>query len=296
MPPYTDASYTLGKPFRCDGKLSSRILVAALVPVLLVVVVVVSLRSKLNHTYSLEGLTIIDILAGISAMFMILLLCLTSKFGNSLLRRRNTESFSHTPKLFFTWIFGVAMIGWCGLKMVQRIEESANKTNNIPMGTAVFLGVTEIATLCTQLIFLTKFSKYVFTSTVLVNFGMSVMVTTHFSGWFHGILVSFFRHHVMTFQHHVLTNQTTVFNSSQSDFTKLMRSVDSLITVRTEYNLLAVGFLLRMWDKEFPSTTSEPLDDLHNFLYPTKRTIATQTRTSRIKKVISNRIKIVIFP
>ena len=273
---------------RMDGKLISVMLVASVVPFLLVVVAVVTIRSIIEHnyqnTYSAESL--IDAFFGFSTLFMIVLMFLPSHCISRMTKPKEKLSFSHKPKLVFLWLFGIGIIAYYALKLADYIDsQMKNRSTFFTYEAATFVTLTlvEMIAISTQLIFLTKFSNYTFRSTVLINFGMSIIVTGHISEWFYTILMSCHRHRV-------LSNQLKSENISHSGLETLVKNVDCLIPVQTEYNLLALGFVFGIWNR---NQSSEILSSSQNNLDPRRHKSVrhTETQTSVSRSTLSGNCK-----
>ena len=113
-----------------DGKLTSRILIASMIPVTLVVVVVFSFLSIADHEKNTVSRSIVNSVCGISSLFMISLFCLSRKFGKKITKPGHDDYLSHAPKIVFTWLFGVSLLFDSGLRITENVDNIVdNKTN-----------------------------------------------------------------------------------------------------------------------------------------------------------------------
>ena len=233
-----------------DGKLTSRMLITSLIPVTLIVVVVFSFLSIADHEKNAVSRSIVNSFCGISSLFMISLFCLSKKFGKKITKPGHDDYLSHAPKIVFTWLFGVSLLFDSGLRIIENVDNIVDNKKNIhghfPV-TFLRIDIVNFLGVCLQLIFVTSFSKCVFRSTLLLNFAMSFMVSQHFLQWFYGMLCSFYRNGVLSPQ----TRMENITIPNISGVTKLRENLQSVLNpIKTEYNLLVVGFLLSMWDNE----------------------------------------------
>ena len=230
---------------RNKGKLTSQILTACMIPVIAIVVAIFYIRDVMGHVDTLTSLGIADALVAVSSVFMILLCGVSFKFGDKVSVKKKVLLLSHTLKLIFLWIFGLCILSLALLKLIETMDYVVQKTNQsafLSSPRAIPLTFIEIIFIITQLFFVTYFSKRELKPSILLNIGMSFIVSSNILMWFYGTLISFYRHAIGHYQP-ISKNETF------SVLTKFHNNIlPFLAPMKTEFNLLIIGFLLTMWD------------------------------------------------
>ena len=258
------------KKYRNRGKLTSQILTACMIPVVAVVVAIFYIRGVMGHADNLALLGITDALIAVSSVFMILLCGLSYKFGAKVSVKKEVLVLSHTPKLIFMWIFGLCLLFLALLKFIETMDYVVRKTNQSAIFSSprtIPFTLADIIFIITQLFFITYFSKRELKPSILLNIGMSFIVSCNISMWFYSTLSSFYRHAIRHYQP-ISKNETV------SELTKFHNSIlPFLAPMKTEFNLLIIGFLLTMWDtnndgmlnteEEFMGTTNSDTRNPH---------------------------------
>ena len=245
------------RPTNSDGKISSSVLVACLIPILFVMIFVLSITPSVRNPNPLSwGLVEIWLAFGFLSSISLSIRAYRHR-GEYLFGLRAPE-LSQNPKLLFLWIFGFGVIVHSGLNMSINID-CIIKGGREPFPgeqlLSVFSHFGEIAFHVAQLGFISYFVNYRFISSVLLSYSMSVMLITHLVVWFYSIISSLRRSDILHPQNISLLNQTDCFWGSDIN---VLRSTLApyLSPVQLEYSLLSAAFLLKIWSVEEEDTTS----------------------------------------
>ena len=233
------------KRYRNSGKLTSQILTACMIPVFAIAVAIFYIRGVMGHADNLASLGITDALGVVLSVFMILLCGLSFKFGEKISVKKEVLLLSHTPKLIFMWIFGLCLLFLPLLKFIETMDYVVQKRNPSDVFSSpksVPLTFIEIIFIINQLFFVTYFSKRELKPSILLNIGMSFIVSGNILMWFYSTLFSFYRHAI---QHY----QPISKNETVSELTKFHNSILQFFApMKTEFNLLIIGFHLTLWE------------------------------------------------
>ena len=187
------------RPTITDGKVSSIVLVASLIPIFFVIIIVLSIEPSIRKPNPFSwGLTELMFAAG--SFFSIFLSMAAYRNRTKWLAGLRVPELSHKPRLLFLWIFGFGVIIYAALNMSVNID-CIIKGGRQPFPgeqiISVFSHIMEITFFVTQLGFIAYFVNYRFVSSVLLSYGISTMLITHLVVWFHSVVSSLFRNHVL---------------------------------------------------------------------------------------------------
>ncbi|KAK3100505.1 hypothetical protein FSP39_021024 [Pinctada imbricata] len=156
---------------------------------------------------------------------------------------------SQRPRLIFLWLFGFVIILNSMLEMSINIDCVLKHSSEPFPGEqilSVFSHLMEILFFASQLGFIAYFVNVRFFTSVFLNYGISIMLTTHLVFWFQTNVNSLFRHGILRSENFTSLNFSDCFWGS--DINSLRQRIEPYVSpARTEYSLLAASFLLKMW-------------------------------------------------
>lgn len=231
---------------------------------LVIIIVFSTVQEYAGHSPVVWGLE--AILTTIAGVFTYIIWIVVHKNGDQSLEK-NAEDVTIRMKLCFLWIFGIINILHCAVDMAinfECIDEQGKEQFQGDYVVSIVTHTFEIIFLTGQLGFISSYSAYRLTSSTLVNYGISTIILTHAIRWFRTLFRSLLSNDLI-----YLTNDSKIFLNDcfwTSDLTSFRKSVDVYVNpTLTEYSLLAVSLMLRMWisleKKDSQPSFVPPLDD-----------------------------------
>lgn len=236
----------------------SGVLSACACSICLVIIIVFSTVPEFaGHSPVVWGLE--AMLTTIAAIFTYVMWVIVHKYGEQSLER-NTVDVTIRMKLGFLWLFGIINILNSAINMAivsDCIEKHGNEEFPGELIVSVVSHIFEIIFNTGQLGFISSYCAYRLRSSSLMNYGISTIILTHIVRWFRTLFMSLLSNHLID-KH---TNHSHSFLNNcywTNDLTNFRRSIESYIEpTLTEYSLLAVSLMLRMWII-FENETREP--------------------------------------
>ncbi|KAK3099446.1 hypothetical protein FSP39_004452 [Pinctada imbricata] len=248
------------RPTETDGKISSTVLMACIIPIIFVIIVVSAIEPAIRKP-SPASWGITEIIVTVGLFFSLFLSIGTLKSKSKWICGVKARDLSQRPRLAFLWLFGFVIILNSMLEMSINIDCVLKHSREPFPGEQIlsaFSHLMEILFFASQLGFIAYFVNYKFFTSICLNYGISIMLITHLVFWFHMNVNSLFRHGILKSQNFTSLNASDCFWGS--DINTLRHSIQPYATpAQTEYSLLAAAFLLKIW-----CTTDEENEEMHN--------------------------------
>lgn len=211
-----------------------------------IIIVFSTVPAFASHSPVVWGLE--AILTTIGGIFTYILWVFVHKNGEQTLKR-NTKDVTIRMKLLFLWLFGIVNIINSAINMAINCDCLAiNARDQFPGESIVSIAthVFEIIFNTGQLGLISSYASYRLKSSTLLNYGISTIILTHLIRWFRTIFTSLISNKLIG----INSNMSAFLNDCywNSDLTSFRRSIVPWIEpTLTEYSLLAVSLMLRMW-------------------------------------------------
>ncbi|XP_061170207.1 proton channel OtopLc-like [Saccostrea echinata] len=265
----------------------SGVVSACVCSICLVIIIVFSTVQRFaGHSPVVWGLE--AILTTIGGIFTYALWVIIHKHGEQNIQK-NTEDVTIRMKIIFLWLFGIVNILNSAINMAINCDciakdgkEQFPGDQEVSIATHIF----EIIFNTGQLGFISSYSPYRLKSSTFLNYGISTIILTHVIRWFRTLFASLLNNNLIS-----IKNESNTFRNNcfwTSELSSFRKEIEPWIEpTLTEYSLLAVSLMLRMWISSEEKAKETSNFSIHNERTPLLNQASVQSLNSCVSKGIS---------